>query len=338
MIELRDDQGGHGEVVGQKNQRLAGLGIPIADAPERGGKIAPGVEADRHHGLIEAHAGGFIHGPGVTAGAAEVFLGARNEAVRTQVQAMQSGKIQIAAIHDVERTGLPAELVEAVHVVNAGWCEDHHCGKVALECQQRVQFDGGLVPSERGPRKQRQTQVNGGGVQRVGGGLKFDAPRIAGIEDGGLLDEDLSEVGEEAPVAFFVGVGQRAAGDGLAKAAVIETRTERRQTGFNVAETFAPGQLGESQDEEMFVRGEFTDAAVAVITRDTLVELVFGKMLQELGEDRATLIHRVENRWRAGTHPRKPGDEMKSKKVATPMESPFHRVKIKVGKNLTGHY
>lgn len=91
-----------------------------------------------------------------------------------------------------------AKLVENVHVVDAARRDNNDRGKVALEREQRVEFDGGLAAAEGGPGKQREAQVNGGGVQRVGGGLEFDAERFAGVERGGLLDEDLGEVGEDA--------------------------------------------------------------------------------------------------------------------------------------------
>ena len=78
-IELGDGQGRDGEVVGQKDQGLAGLGIAIADAADWGGIIELGFQPRGHDGLVKAQAGGFVHGPGVTAGAAEVFLGAGNK-------------------------------------------------------------------------------------------------------------------------------------------------------------------------------------------------------------------------------------------------------------------
>ena len=72
-IELGDGQRRHGEVVGQEDQRFAGFGIAIADAAQRVGIIVLGVQAGQHHGLVETQAGGFVHGAGVTAGAAEVL-------------------------------------------------------------------------------------------------------------------------------------------------------------------------------------------------------------------------------------------------------------------------
>jgi len=241
---------------------------------------------------------------------------------------MQPGEVQIASIHDVEQASLPSQLVEDVHIVDAAGRDNDDGGKVALEREQCVEFDGGLAPTERGPREQREAQVNGGGVQRVGGGLEFDAEGFASVERGRLTDEGVGEVGKDAPVAFFVGIGQRAAGGGLADARVIELRAEGRQTGFDVAQTFAPGQLRESQNEKLFVGGQFADAEVAAVTGDTLVELVFGEEVQELGEDSATFVHRVENRWIAVNHPRKLVVKLKSKKARTVKERRFYRNEI----------
>ena len=73
VIQLRDGQRGHGEVVGQKDQRLAGFALAIADAPQWRGIIFLGLRARRDHGLVEAQAGGFVHRAGVAPDEAEVF-------------------------------------------------------------------------------------------------------------------------------------------------------------------------------------------------------------------------------------------------------------------------
>ncbi len=332
-IEFGDGQRRHGEVVGQKDECLAGLGIATADAAHEDGIIVLGVKAGQHHGLVETQAGGFVHGAGVTACAAEVLFGAGDEESTTLVDAMPAGEVEVAAIHDVERAGVPDELVEDVDVMNTARGDNDDGGKVALEGQQGVEFDGGLVLPKRGPRKQRKAQVNGGGVQCIGGGLEFKPERLIGVKRGGLPDEDLGKVGKDTPVAIFVGVGQRAAGGGLADAGVVEFWAEGRQAGFDVAQTFAPSQLGKRQHEELFISGEFADAAVAVVAGDTLVELVFGEEVEELGEDGATFIHKVENRRNAGSHPQGIVAELKSKNDRTAVLSSFYNGKIAVSKN-----
>ena len=199
-----------------------------------------------------------------------------------------------------------------------------------------MKFDGGLVSPERGPWKEGEAEVDGGGVQRIGGVLEFKAERFIGVERGGLLDEDMGEVSEDAPVAVFIGIGQSTAGGGLADASVIEFRAEGREAGFDVAQTFAPGQLCKRQHEELFVGGKFADAAVAVVTGDTLVELVFGEEVEELGEDGATFVHKVKNRRLAVKHPRGVVAELKSKNDQTARKCRFYRNEIAVIKKLTG--
>jgi hypothetical protein len=122
----------------------------------------------------------------------------------------------------------------------------------------------------------------------------------------------------------------------LADAGVIEFRAEGRQTGFDVAQAFAPRQLGEGRHEKLFVSGEFADTEVAVVTGDTLVELIFGQMVEELGEDGATFVHKVKNRRNAGNHPQGIVAELKSKNDRTAKTGRFYRARIVVMKTLQG--
>lgn len=335
-IELGDGQRRHGEVIGQEDQRPARFRIAIADAAQRDGIIVLGVQPGEHDGLVETQAGGFVHGAGVTACGAEVLLGAGDEESAALMDAMPAGEVEVATIHDVKRAGFPDELVEDIDVMNTARGDNDDGGKVALEREQGVELDGGLVLSKRGPRKERETEVNGGGVQRIGSGLQFKAERLIGVKRGGLPDEDVGEIGKDAPVAIFVGIGQSAAGGGLADAGVVEFRAEGCQAGFDVAQTFAPGQLGKRQHEELFISGEFADAAVAVVTDNTLVELVFGEEVEELGEDGATFVHKVENRRNAGSHTQGIVAELKSKNDRTTEIYRFYRAEKVVRKILTG--
>jgi hypothetical protein len=44
-----------------------------------------------------------------------------------------------------------------------------------MQVEQRVQFDGGLVPAKASPREQREAKVNRGGVQGVEAGIQIDS-------------------------------------------------------------------------------------------------------------------------------------------------------------------
>lgn len=71
----------------------------------------------------------------------------------------------MTAIHDLERAGFPERLVEDVDVMRTATGDNDDGAKVAFESQQGIEFDGGLLSPERSPRKEREAQVNGGGVQ-----------------------------------------------------------------------------------------------------------------------------------------------------------------------------
>jgi hypothetical protein len=70
---------------------------------------------------------------------------------------------------------------------------------------------------------------------------------------------------------------------------------------------------------------------------DTLVELVFGQEVQELGEDGATFVHKLENRQTPVIHPQRIVVKLKSKKAMIAKTRPFYMGKIAASQNLTGH-
>lgn len=117
---------------------------------------------------------------------------------------------------------------------------------------------------------------------------------------------------------------------------MIEFGAERGQTGFDVTETFAPGELSKSEYEEVFVGGQFADKVVVVVTGDTLVELVFGEEVEALGEDSASFVHKVKNRRKAGNHPQRTVAELKSKKAGTAESAPYYRANLAVTQKRTG--
>ena len=90
-IQFGDGQSRDGEVVGEEDQRLAGFRVAITDAAQRVGIIVLGEQAGHHHGLVETQAGGFVHGPGITSGTAEVLSGAGDEEGSALMQPMPPG-------------------------------------------------------------------------------------------------------------------------------------------------------------------------------------------------------------------------------------------------------
>ena len=207
------------------------------------------------------------------------------------MQSVEATEVEISPIEDVKRSCFEAELIEDVDVVNFASRDNDYSGKVASQVEQRVQFDSGLVTAKLGPREEREAEIDGGGVQCISILFQFDSKGFVGVKSQSLLNQHLSKVGEDAPVAFFVGVGQGAASDGMAQAAVVEFGANSVEASGDVAQTLAIGELGKSHGQKLFVSGERAHATVATVASDTLVQFVLGQLVHELSKHGSSFVH-----------------------------------------------
>ena len=121
---------------------------------------------------------------------------------------MQAAKIDVAAIHHVEGAGFGHQLVEGFDIVGFAVRAVDKTRDIAVQIDQRVQFDGSLASAKLGPGKQRKTKIDGRRIEGVGRLIEIDGEGIVGIEFPGMGDEDVSEVAVDAPIAPLVGIGQ----------------------------------------------------------------------------------------------------------------------------------
>ena len=70
-------------------------------------------------------------------------------------------EIDIATIHHVEGTGFEGNFVEHVDVMHLVVGDVNEGGDRAMQIEQRVHFDSGLMLAESGPWKKRQTKIDG---------------------------------------------------------------------------------------------------------------------------------------------------------------------------------
>ena len=118
-------------------------------------------------------------------------------------------------------------------------------GILPCRSSKRVHLDGGLVLPEFGPREQGQAQIDGRGIQCIETLRQIDADWIAGVERSRDPDQNLGEVGKDAPVVRLVGVGQSGTRHLATKAHVIKLPTHGSKARLDVAQTLAIGQLSE---------------------------------------------------------------------------------------------
>ena len=160
-----------------------------------------------------------------------------------------------------------------------------------MQIEQRVHLDGGLAGAKSGPGKQREAEIDGGRVERVEAGIEINAEGVADIERPRDADQVLGEVGEDAPVVGLVGVGQGGARDAAAKAEMIAFGPQRAETGFDVTQTLAIGQLGERHGQKLLPAGQSTQAGIASIPLHAAAKLAVGQTGNQLRKDGASLVH-----------------------------------------------
>jgi hypothetical protein len=162
---------------------------------------------------------------------------------------------------------------------------------VAAQVEQRVHLHGSLGRAKVRPRKYRQAQVDGGRVQGIDGVRQFQPQVFLGVELPRLIDQPLREVGVDAPVAGFVGVGQRAATKRPANSGMVEFGAQRSQTSDDVAQALAIGQLRERHATILIGTTEIADSMIAVVTLDDASKRLPRQMLHQLREHQLACIH-----------------------------------------------
>ena len=164
---------------------------------------------------------------------------------------------------------------------------------IASQVQQCVQLDRRLGRTERCPREYRQAQIDGGGIQSVNGVFQIDSKRLVGIKPSRHRDQTLCEVAVDAPVASCVGVGQGVARHDAADTQVIELGGLRAQTGFDVAQTLAKGQLRKGHRQVLIQTSEPLDLVMSTIMRHTATKSRQRQMFHQLRKHQLACMHQL---------------------------------------------
>ncbi len=200
------------------------------------------------------------------------------------VQPIKSFEIDVSSVHDVESAGLGQQQIQNVDVVQFAIADVEKGRNVATQVQERVQFDGRLGRTKRSPRKYRQAQVDGAGIQSIDRVFEVDTKRLCGIKTTGDGNERLGKVRVDAPVAILVGIGQSTARNPALDAHVVELARLCAQAGFDVAQTVSIGQLSECHAEILVETGKALDLVRSAIARHATAKRGQRQMLRDLRE------------------------------------------------------
>jgi len=218
LVLRSDSQGRQRRVVGPEDQRLARLGILETDTPQVLGIVRRYVKAVHRNGLVANHAGGPIGRCRVHASRVHIAFGTRNEEGVSLMQRVQPRKVQIAAIHDVERACFNRKEAEHVDVAHLAIADVDEGGNRASQAQR---VDGiGLI----------QSQI------------------LVAVELARAANKYGGKIGPDAPI---VRIDQRRAMHCVTQAHRIQLVGIGAQRYFDIAQALVPRQLRKSQDTKL---------------------------------------------------------------------------------------
>ena len=278
------------KAVGDEVESLGCLGVEVSDSTNALWieVLSPtSVEADE---LVAEHGGVVGHFTGSGYVKVHILAGARDEECPGLMDAIKSSEIDVSTIHDVGGSGFKDDVVEEVDIVDQCVCNAHEYWDGTSEIHLGMQLDRGLRLNERRPGKQRQTQVDGRGVQGIDHLVESDYVRGLGVEAPRLSHENLGKIGVNAPGTMFVGVSQVRSGDTAADSHSMAMRAEA-QACLDVAQAFAVGQLREAHGQELIARTQTATAPLHWVRTHTSIELRAMEKIENLREDQTPLVH-----------------------------------------------
>ena len=267
------------------------IGVEIANPSEFVGIGFPGVKAFQDNDLIGLDSGGFVDGSRIEAPEPEVGFGPGDKKGQCLMDSIKAIEIQIPTVDDVKGSWFEDQLIQDGDVVNFAMSNDNEGGNTSPEVQESVQFHSGFVGSEFGPRKKRQTQIDGGGIQGIGRLVQFDTEGIVDVEATRLANEDLGKVRIDSPIPDLIGMSEGVAGDVASKTHMIEFSLSRTETGFDVSEALPISKLSKGHAEKLIQAGEGLHLVVAVVPLHAFSKFVGGEELHQLSKDGFADIH-----------------------------------------------
>ena len=269
LVECCDGQRRQDKVVGQEDERFAALDIFESNAPQVLGVMLRGVKPVEQDCLIAINAARLIDLCRIDSASIHIGFGARDEESARLMQSIETGEIQVAAIHYIERTSFDRHEVQHVDFVHLAVADVDKRWDCATQVQQGVQLDRTLGLAKRRPIEQAQTQIDRGCVQRIDGVLEIESDQVrVAVELARATNQQRGDVRPNAPIARFVDIGQRRAMNAVSQSHRIEFVRVGTKCYLDIAHTLAPRQLGKRNHAKLLRAGHSANAGVATVAID----------------------------------------------------------------------
>jgi hypothetical protein len=169
LVKFSDSQGIELKVVGQEYEALVGVGIDILDTSQDLRIFHGSVVTCKHDSLVATESRGFVHSVALLRTELHVLFCASDEESHARLKAEESGKIDIASIHDVVSARFDREVIESFDIVHFSVGNMDKTGNVATQIDQSMKLDSCFASAKLRPREEGQTKIDGGGIEGVNG-------------------------------------------------------------------------------------------------------------------------------------------------------------------------
>ena len=270
---------------------LSSLRIPKRHAAQPLRVLELGLRRGQQDRLIGPQPGCSIDLSGSNPGRAQIVLGANHKADLLTVQGKESFEIQITPVNHQNRSSWQADCVEQANIVHLAGGDADEYGDGAALIHDHMCFDSSLGLPEMGPGKQRQAQIDGGRVHCEDWAFEPQPQILVPIQGQGRDDQTLPERFEQPIVSALCGIGQRRAGDRVAKPNVIELGSLGVQTCHQIAQPRPARELRVGLADEMAPGREDRHLLVGLVDIDQMFEMAERNKLQQLRKDCLALVH-----------------------------------------------
>lgn len=292
FVEIGDLLRGEDEVVREEDVGVLRLLIIELHAPQEIGVVLIGLRARQTNRLIAAQSRRSIDGSRVETLPLRVPFRSRDEETTFLVNGMESLKIEVTSVQDIARTGLNGQDIEDIHVMHRSVCDVDKRWQIAPQVEEGMGFHRSFRFPEMCPREDRQTEINGGGIECVEPAVKtVEKGIIILVERTSTLDERLREGFVDPPVPLLIGVVQGGEFDGTREAQVVQLFRMGVETENDAACTLAKRELPEDETQELLPARKRFHRMITSKLLDALLECVTRENARDLAEDVGAGVH-----------------------------------------------
>lgn len=278
------------EVVGQEDQSFPCVSIEEADTSQFTGIVAFTFFSAQSDDLIATQASGLIDWLGLANVEPCVAFRSDDKVGVGAFDPVESGEVEVSPVKDIDAPRLNAHLIHEVDVMHRTVRDLYEDRDRAGQVDLGMEFYRGFGLAEMSPRKHRQAQIYGGGIDSINHLVDVQSIGVCAVKAPGLADENLCERFVNAPVPVLVGISQISPCDVATDAHGVEMRASP-QAGFNVTQTLPESDLGKSHRKKLIAGSHALTRPRHRVELHATIELLAVDEIGNLSENKMSRVH-----------------------------------------------